>query len=72
MNEQEETGQVKWFDARKGYGFIKRPNGNDIFVHYSSIVDEQVKSLNDGDTVTYVIGQGQKGPAAQNVKKVNE
>ena len=62
-----ETGSVKWFNADKGYGFIARDNGGDIFVHYSAIQGSGYRSLNEGDKVTFEVGEGQKGPAAQNV-----
>ena len=70
MNDQEETGTVKWFDARKGYGFITRPDGDEIFVHYSSILQPASQKLEDGDQVSYMIGEGRKGPAATNVKRI--
>lgn len=64
-------GVVKWFNDRKGYGFIQREEGEDLFVHYSSIADQiGFKSLAEGDRVTFDIGNGQKGPAAINVKKL--
>jgi CspA family cold shock protein len=65
------TGRVKWFNAEKGYGFIE-PNegGQDLFVHFSSIQDGGYLTLNEGDEVEFAMGQGQKGPQAQNVKVV--
>ncbi len=66
----EETGTVKWFDSRKGYGFIRRENGTDIFVHFSAIEEPITQSLDDGDRVTFEVGEGRKGPAAQNVRRV--
>lgn len=64
-------GTVKWFDARKGYGFITPDNGSkDVFVHHSEIQMEGFKSLNDGDEVEFDIVQDQKGPKAANVTKV--
>ena len=68
---QEETGTVKWFDSQKGYGFIKRDNGGDIFVHFSAIDEPFVKSLEDGERVAFVVGPGRKGPAAQNVRRID-
>lgn len=63
-------GVVKWFSDQKGYGFIEQENGEDLFVHYSSITGNGFKSLAEGDEVTFEIGEGQKGPAAKNVVKV--
>lgn len=68
--ENEETGTVKWFDSRKGYGFIRRDNGTDIFVHFSAIEEPVTQSLEDGDRVTFEVGEGRKGPAAQKVRRV--
>ena len=62
-------GTVKWFNNAKGYGFIGRENGPDVFVHYSAISGEGYKSLQEGDAVEFEIGQGQKGPQAANVSK---
>ncbi len=64
------NGIVKWFDERKGYGFIEQEEGPDVFVHHSGINATGFKSLNDGDSVTFNVEQGQKGPAAVNVTKV--
>ncbi|TFG48903.1 MAG: cold shock domain-containing protein [Candidatus Brocadiia bacterium] len=60
-------GKVKWFNQRKGYGFIASSNGPDIFVHYSNISAEGFKRLNEGDDVTFDIVDGEKGPRAENV-----
>jgi len=62
-------GTVKWFNNAKGYGFLGRDDGPDVFVHYSAITSEGYKSLQEGDTVEFEIVQGQKGPQAANVTK---
>ena len=63
------TGTVKWFDGKKGFGFIVPDDGGDeLFVHHTGIEMEGFKDLNDGQAVEYEVGQGQKGPCAQNVK----
>ncbi len=64
------NGIVKWFNDRKGFGFIEQENGPDIFVHHSGIVSNGFKSLNEGDQVTFDIEDGPKGPSAKNVKIV--
>ena len=63
-------GTVKWFNATKGYGFIGRENGEDVFVHFSAIEGEGYKSLNEGQKVEYTEGQGQKGPQATKVRPI--
>jgi CspA family cold shock protein len=60
-------GIVKWFNQRKGYGFISAGDGRDIFVHYSNIEGEGFKTLAEGDRVTFDIVEGDKGPRAENV-----
>jgi CspA family cold shock protein len=63
-------GTVKWFNNTKGYGFIGRANGPDVFVHYTAILGEGYKTLNEGDAVEFEIVQGAKGPQAANVTRV--
>lgn len=62
-----ETGTVKWFNNTKGYGFIERASGGDIFVHYTGIKGSGYRSLEEGMKVEFTIAQGQKGPQAQDV-----
>ncbi len=61
------TGVIKWFNERKGYGFIKQDDGSDVFVHYTGIAGTGFRSLNEGDQVTFDIEEGEKGSAAVNV-----
>lgn len=63
-------GTVKWFNNAKGFGFIGRDDGPDVFVHYSALLAEGYKSLQEGDAVEFEIVDGQKGPQAANVVKV--
>ena len=67
MSDGKIDGQVKWFNPRKGYGFIATPDGRDIFVHYSSISGDGYKTLEEGDPVTFEIVEGDKGLRAENV-----
>jgi cold shock protein len=64
---QEQQGTVKWFNEAKGYGFIQRDSGSDLFVHFRSINGSGFKTLKEGQQVTFVEVQGQKGPQADNV-----
>ena len=61
------VGTVKWFNTSKGYGFISRENGPDVFVHYSAIQSEGFRNLNEGQKVEFEVEQGNKGPQATNV-----
>lgn len=63
-------GKVKWFDERKGFGFIEADGGGDLFVHYKSIQVSGFKTLQEGQRVSFDIQQGKKGPAAENVKSI--
>lgn len=65
------TGQVKWFNNAKGYGFIGRDGGADVFVHYTAIVGDGYRTLQQGDAVEFEIVEGQKGPQAANVSKIS-
>jgi CspA family cold shock protein len=62
-----EVGTVKWFNATKGFGFIERDNGKDVFVHYSAINSTGYRSLEEGQRVEFTVVEGQKGPQAQDV-----
>ena len=70
MSEQT-TGTVKWFNSSKGYGFISRENGDDVFVHFQSIISDGYKTLNENDKVEFVVTEGQKGPQASEVKVIS-
>ncbi|KXG74610.1 cold-shock protein [Thermotalea metallivorans] len=65
-----EKGTVKWFNAEKGYGFISRENGDDVFVHFSAINMDGYKTLEEGQTVEFEVVQGEKGPQATNVSRI--
>jgi len=65
-----QKGKVKWFNAEKGYGFIESEDGTDVFVHFSAIVMEGYKSLEEGAEVTFDVIDGAKGPQAANVSKI--
>ena len=64
---ERESGTVKWFNGSKGYGFIEREDGDDVFVHYSEIQAEGYKNLDEGQKVEFEVEQGQKGPQAVRV-----
>ena len=68
--ETRETGSVKWFNGQKGFGFIARETGDDVFVHYSAISGEGFRDLNEGERVEFSVEQGPKGPSAVNVQRV--
>jgi CspA family cold shock protein len=63
------TGPVKWFDTKKGFGFIVSPDGEDVFVHFSSIEGDGFRSLKDGEVVEYELIRGEKGLSAKNVRR---
>ena len=63
-------GKVKWFSTEKGYGFIEREDGSDVFVHFSAIQDDGFKTLNEGQAVEFEIVDGARGPQAANVVKL--
>jgi CspA family cold shock protein len=63
-------GTVKWFNPEKGYGFIRREDGGDVFVHHTAIVGEGFRSLDEGQAVEFEVTEGKKGPQAVNVTKV--
>ena len=64
---EKEQGTVKWFNGSKGYGFIERESGEDVFVHYSAIIGDGYRNLDEGQRVEFIITQGQKGPQASEV-----
>jgi CspA family cold shock protein len=63
-------GTVKWFNAEKGFGFISRDDGDDVFVHHTAIVGEGYRRLDEGQRVSFDVTQGKKGPQASNVTKL--
>ena len=64
------TGKVKWFNAAKGYGFITGDDGKEVFVHFSAILVDGFKTLDEGQAVEYDVNDGPKGPQDANVKKI--
>jgi len=66
-----EKGKIKWFSDAKGYGFIEREEGEDVFVHFSAIVGDGFRTLAEGQEVEFDVVQGQKGPQAENVSVVS-
>ncbi len=64
---EKEQGTVKWFNGSKGYGFIERAEGEDVFVHFNAIVGDGYRNLEEGQRVEFTVTQGQKGPQAENV-----
>ncbi len=64
-----ESGVVKWFNPEKGFGFIERESGDDVFVHFSDIVSDGYRTLDEGDAVTFEVAEGDRGPKATNVTR---
>ncbi|MBN1201847.1 MAG: cold shock domain-containing protein [Anaerolineae bacterium] len=71
MSEERVTGVVKWFNSQKGYGFIQPEEGPDVFVHHSAIQSSGYRELEEGERVEFTITQGQKGPQASNVMRID-
>lgn len=67
-----ERGKVKWFNGSKGYGFISRDQGGDVFVHFSAIQDSGFRTLDEGEEVEFEVGQSPKGPQATNVTRLSQ
>lgn len=67
-----EQGKVKWFNESKGFGFVEREQGGDVFVHFSAIEGDGFKTLAEGDEVEFDVTQGAKGPQAENVRKLEK
>ena len=67
-----EQGTIKWFDARKGYGFIQRDNGEDVFAHANDMADPSARLPEDNERFAFEVEQGQKGLAAKNMRRVSE
>jgi CspA family cold shock protein len=71
VNVAQYTGEVKWFNNAKGFGFLGRENGSDVFCHFSSILSEGYKSLKEGDPIEFDVIQGEKGPQADKVRRLS-
>lgn len=69
MQQPKEKGTVKWFNETKGFGFICRDSGEDVFVHFSAIQGSGYRTLSEGDSVQFCVTQGEKGPQAEQVEK---
>lgn len=67
---EKQTGTVKWFNESKGFGFIQRDEGPDVFAHYTNIVGDGFRSLREGQKVSFTIGEGKKGPQAENIEAI--
>ena len=67
---EKEQGTVKWFNGSKGYGFIERDSGEDVFVHYTAIMADGFRNLDEGQRVEFIVTEGEKGPQAQDVVPV--
>ena len=67
---EKEQGTVKWFNGSKGYGFIERDSGEDVFVHYTAIMSDGFRNLDEGQRVEFIVTEGDKGPQAQDVVAV--
>ncbi len=70
MSEERESGVVKWFNGAKGYGFISRESGDDLFVHFNEIQSEGYRDLNEGDKVEFTVAESEKGLQAKEVIKI--
>lgn len=68
---EKEQGTVKWFNGSKGYGFIERESGDDVFVHFSAIVGDGYRNLEEGQRVEFTVAQGPKGPQAESVSVIS-
>ena len=71
MPDEKEHGVVKWFNDQKGFGFISRDSGDDVFVHHSAVAGEGFKTLSEGDDVEFTVIPGDKGPKAENVTVIS-